>query len=277
MFARVDASAMSTSNRRPASLGPADAYELHVGRYAAELAEGLIVAAGVRPRMRALDVGCGPGALTVALADRLGGDSVSAVDPSEAFVEACRSRAPPAVRVIGGVAEELPFADSEFDVVLAQLVLNHMSDVRRGVAEMRRVARPGAIVAASVWDLVDGMPMLRSFWDAAMSLDPAGATAAGAGVRPAFSEPEQLRQLWRETGFGQVEVGTLQAGHRYAGFEDFWASFEGGYGASGRYLASLDGNTRQALLREVQRRLGAPEGSFELDACARYVRGLAPA
>jgi SAM-dependent methyltransferase len=276
MFSRVAASGMSTSDRHPASLAQADAYELHVGRYAAELAEGLIAAAGLRLGMRALDVGCGPGALTVALADLLGGDSVCGVDPSETFVEACRSRAP-AVRVVTGVAEKLPFADSEFDAVLAQLVLNHMSDVQRGVAEMRRVARAGAIVAASVWDFADGMPMLRSFWDAALSVDPAGATAAGAGRRPAFSEPEQLSQLWREIGFSQVEVDTLHVRHRYASFEDFWTSFEAGYGASGSYLASLDGSTRQALLREVQRRLGAPEGSFELAACARYVRGLVPA
>jgi hypothetical protein len=74
-----------------------------------------------------------------------------------------------------------------------------------------------------------------------------------------------------------VEVGTLEVRHRYAGFEDFWASFEAGYGASGKYLASLDGTTRQALREEVRGRLGGPEGSFELDARARYVRGLAAA
>jgi SAM-dependent methyltransferase len=276
MFARVPASAMSASGHHRISLGPAEAYELHVGRYATDLAEALIAVAGVRPGMRVLDVGCGPGALTAALADLLGGERVCAVDPSEAFIEACRSRAP-TVRVVEGVVEELPFADAEFDAVLAQLVLNHVSDVPRAVAEMRRVASPSAIVAASVWDFADGMPMLRSFWDAALSVDRAGATAAGAGTRPAFSEPEQLRDLWREIGFSQVEVGTMRVRHRYAGFEDFWASFEAGYGASGRYLASLDGTTRPALREEVRRRLSGPEGSFELGACARYVLGLAPA
>jgi SAM-dependent methyltransferase len=276
MFPPGTVRAMSARERGSASLGPAAAYERHVGRYGAELAEALIAVTGVRPGMRALDVGCGPGALTVALADLLAGESVCAVDPSEAFVGACRSRVPTA-RVVKGVAEELPFSDAEFDVVLAQLVLNHLSDVPRGVREMRRVARPGAIVAASVWDFASGMPMLRNFWDAARSVDPGGATRAGAGRRPAFSEPEQLRKLWREAGFGHVEVGTLQVGHRYDGFEDFWASFEAGYGASGRYLASLDGTTRRALRREVQRRLGAPEGPFELGACARYVRGFVPA
>jgi SAM-dependent methyltransferase len=276
MSARVRAAAMSASGQQPVSLEPAEAYELHVGRYAAELAGALIAAAGVRPGMRALDVGCGPGALTAALSEVLGGGSVRAIDPSGAFVEACRSRVP-TTRVVRGMAEELPFADSEFDAVLAQLVLNHMSDVPRGVAEMRRVARPGAIVVASVWDFADGMPMLRSFWDAARSVDPAGAIAAGAGTQPAFSDPERLRVLWEGAGLDEVTLGALQVGHRYDDLDDFWASFEAGYGASGRYLASLDGGTRRALREEVDRRLGEPEGAFDLHARAWYVCGRVPA
>ena len=64
----------------------ADAYDRHVGRYGAPLAAALIAFARVEPGMRALDVGCGPGALTAALAERLGAASVSAADPSEPFV-----------------------------------------------------------------------------------------------------------------------------------------------------------------------------------------------
>lgn len=276
MFARAAAVAMSASEQRPVSLGAAAAYELHVGRYAAELAEALIAAVGLRRGMRALDVGCGPGALTAALADLLGAERVCAVDPSESFVEACRSRAP-GVRVLEAVVEELPFADAEFDTVLAQLVLNHISDVPRGVAEMRRVAGPAAIVAASVWDFVDGMPMLRRFWDAARSVDPAGAIAAGAGRQPAFSDPARLRVLWEGAGLGEIDLGRLQVRHRYDDLDDFWTSFEAGYGASGRYLASLDEATRLALREEVDRRLGAPEGAFDLRARAWYVCGRVPA
>jgi hypothetical protein len=74
----------------PAS--PAEAYDRHVGRYGTQLASGLIEAAGVKSGWRALDVGCGPGPLTRALADLLGQQNVAAVDPSEPFVEACRER-----------------------------------------------------------------------------------------------------------------------------------------------------------------------------------------
>ena len=118
-----------------------EAYERHVGRYAKELsAAGLIQVAGVRAGQSALDVGCGPGGLAVALAGLLGDENVAAVDPSERFVEVCRSRIPGAdVRI--GVAENLPFDDASFDVVLAQLVVQDIDDARNGVAR-RRWRRP---------------------------------------------------------------------------------------------------------------------------------------
>ncbi len=253
----------------------AQAYERHIGRYAPELAVALIGLVQVEPGQRALDVGCGPGALATALADVLGPESVAAVDPSEPFVEVCRARTPGAdVRV--GRAEDLPFDDGEFDAALAQLVLQRLSDAPRGVDEMRRVARPGGSVAACTWDFASGMTMMRTFWDAALALDPAGAARFGAGTPMPFCQPDELRALWEGAGLAEVDVGELHAGADYADFEDFWSSFLGGVGGSGAYCNSLDEAGRIALRDEVRRRLGAPSGAFRLTARAWYVHGLAP-
>ena len=85
---------------------------------------------------------------------------MAAVDPSEPFVAACRARVRGAdVRV--AAAEMLPFGQNEFDVVLAQLVVQLMDDRDKGVREMARVARPGGVVAACVWDS-GAMPLLLS-------------------------------------------------------------------------------------------------------------------
>src|SRR5215207_998079 len=167
----------------------ADTYDRHVGRYTGELATRLLEAAAVEPGGHALDVGCGPGAVTRALAALLGAENVAAIDPSEPFAEACRARVPGAdVRV--GAAEQLPFADDSFDAVLSQLVLNFMSDAPVAVAEMRRVAKSGGVVAAAVWDYADGMTFLRRFWDAARAIDPQAAARDEGQIMRYCSPPE---------------------------------------------------------------------------------------
>src|SRR5262249_37111749 len=148
----------------------AGAYEQWMGRYSRALARAFVDFAGVAPGMRALDVGCGPGALTTVLAQRLGPPSVVAADPSDPFVEACR-RAVPGVEVVKATGESLSFADGSFDVVLSQLAVNFMRDPEAGVREMVRVARPGGIVAGCVWDYAGEMNLLRMFWQAAREVD----------------------------------------------------------------------------------------------------------
>jgi len=92
----------------------AQAYDRFMGRYSQQLSPQLADLAGVRAGQRVLDVGCGPGALTAELVDRVGEDAVFAVDPSESFVAAARDRFP-GVDVQRGTAEDLPFGDGAFD------------------------------------------------------------------------------------------------------------------------------------------------------------------
>ena len=98
-----------------------------MGRYSVLLSPQLADLAGVAAGQRAIDVGCGPGALTRVLVDRLGADAVAAVDPSASFVEAIRARYP-GVDVRSAGAEALPFEDDIVDVALAQLVVHFMTD-----------------------------------------------------------------------------------------------------------------------------------------------------
>jgi SAM-dependent methyltransferase len=249
-----------------------DPYDHHVGRYSPELAAALIAVAGVERGQRVLDVGCGPGSLAQALAALLGADSVAAVDPSQASVDTCARRVPGAdVRVAR--AEELPFGDGDFDAALAQLVVPWMSDPPRGVAEMRRVVRQRGVVAACTWDFASGMTMLRTFWDAAVAVDPSRATRAGALDRTRLCDPDELRELWSRIGMLEIDAGELVVGADYADFDDFWWPFTAGVGGSGSYCASLDEAGREALREEVRRRLGSPTGRFRLTARAWYVRG----
>jgi SAM-dependent methyltransferase len=252
----------------------ADAYDRFVGRYGAQLATALIAFAGVEPGMRALDVGCGPGALTGALAARLGARGVCGVDPSQPFVDACRARQP-GVDVVVGTAEALPFGDGEFDVVASQLVVNFMDDPHAGVREMARVARPGGIVASCVWDYAGEMTLLRAFWDAARAVDPEHAATADEGVVMRWCAGGELAQLWRDAGLHDVRSGALTVTAAYTGFDDLWSPLPTGVGPAGAFCASLDDERRAALRDAYRCRLGAGDEPFELTARAWAVTGTA--
>jgi ubiquinone/menaquinone biosynthesis C-methylase UbiE len=253
-----------------------DAYDRHVGRYGAELARELVRVTGVRAGQRALDVGCGTGALTDMLAKVLGAGNVSAIDPSERFVAACSARVPAAdVRV--GIAEDLPWSDAEFDAVLAQLVVDGMNDARRGAQEMRRVVRPGGALSACIWDFEGGMTLLRTAWASALDVDAELARSFGADKRNPFSRPDELEELWRTTGLEQVELGQVEAGADYTDFDDLWYPFANGVGNLGRFHEALDEPGRERFKRGTAERLGSPSGPFRLTATAWYVRGTAPA
>ncbi|MFL6042826.1 MAG: class I SAM-dependent methyltransferase, partial [Gaiellales bacterium] len=221
------------------------------------------------------DVGCGPGALTAELAERLGPAGVAAVDPSEPFAAACRSRVPGAdVRVAGG--EALPFEDDAFDATLSQLVVNFMADPPAGVREMARVTRPGGVVASCVWDYAGEMTLLRSFWDAAIEVDPR-AEALDEGRTMPWCRDGDLARLWEDVGLTGVRFGAIEVRAGYSGFDDLWWPLPTGVAPSGAYCASLDEQGRSALREAYRRRLGAGDEPFELTARAWAVAGTVSA
>jgi SAM-dependent methyltransferase len=247
------------------------AYDSHVGRYGAELARGLIGLARVAAKDKVLDVGCGTGLLTAELASVVAPANVAALDPSEPFAAACRQRVRGAdVRV--GRAEQIPFDEASFDAVLAQLAVNFMSDPGTGVREMRRVARPGGVVAGCVWDYAGEMTLLRTFWDAARTVDPASAQL-DEGVVMKYCDRTELQELWVAAGLRDIEVQALQPSVRYADFDGLWQPFLTGVAPSGAYATSLDDTGQAALRDEFFRRLGSPTGPFVLTARAWAVVG----
>ncbi|MFL6178238.1 MAG: methyltransferase domain-containing protein, partial [Actinomycetes bacterium] len=100
--------------------------------------------------LRILDVGCGPGTITAEFADRVGPDgSVVGIDASPDIV-ALATRTQPRDNVTFSVGDVYALAadDNSFDIVHAHQVMQHLADPVAALREMRRVCRPGGIVAA---------------------------------------------------------------------------------------------------------------------------------
>jgi SAM-dependent methyltransferase len=246
----------------------ADAYDRFMGRYSLQLSPQLADLADVRHGQVVLDVGCGPGALTGELVRRLGPEAVAAVDPSEPFVEAARTRHP-GVDVAQASAEQLPFPNDAFDAALAQLVVHFMSDPVAGLAEMARVTRRDGVVAACVWDHAGGQGPLSLFWQAARQLDPGVEDES----RLAGAREGHLSDLFRSAALRDVEESVLAASLQHATFEEWWEPFTGGVGPAGAHVARLDAE-RRVELRERCRAL-LPAAPFVLTARAWAARGRA--
>lgn len=249
---------------------PAEHYDRFMGRYAPTLAVALADAAGVRFGMRVADVGCGPGGVTGELVARVGAANVAAIDPAPQFAAACRARNPGA-DVRDGVAEEMPWADGEFDATLSSLVIGFMRDPDQGVREMMRITRPGGVVAVCMWDIAGGgMTMLRIFWAAAREVDP---DAYGERMM-AGTVMGDIVQRFERAGLDDVTGSALTASADYEGFDDFWEPFTFGVGPAGEYLRSLP-DDRRAIVREACRTV-LPDGPFTLEARAWCARGVVP-
>ena len=122
----------------------------HSRRGAADSAAYLL--AHLRAGMDLLDVGCGPASITADLAERVAPGRVVALDAAAGALEAARATLrerglSEQVEVTCGDVMALPFEDASFDVVHAHQVLQHLADPVGALAEMRRVTRPGGIVA----------------------------------------------------------------------------------------------------------------------------------
>lgn len=244
----------------------AAAYDRFMGRYSVPLAPLFADMAGVTHDQRVLDLGCGPGALTGELVQRLGPALVAAVDPSDSFVAAARERHPDVdVRLAG--ADRLPFPDGSFDIALAQLVVHFMADPVAGLREMSRVTRPRGVVAACVWDFEEGGSPLSLFWQAAHDLDPA---APGEATLPG-TRRGQLGQLFREAGLTDVEECTLTVSVPHEHFEEWWKPYTLGVGPAGAYVSSLE-TGRRTLLAERCRAL-LPEPPFTVTGRTWAARG----
>jgi SAM-dependent methyltransferase len=247
---------------------PAEAYDRLIGRYSTQLAPQLANLARIRVVQRVVDVGCGPGALTAELVERVGPDGVCAVDPSESFVAAATARYP-GVDVRRATAEQLPFEDAVFDAALAQLVVHFMTDPVAGLREMKRVTSPGGIVVACVWDHAGGRTPLAEFWQAARELDPeVQDESLLAGAREGH-----LGELFVDADLSSVHETTLEASGQFASFEEWWEPFTLGVGLAGAYAQTLDEPSLDRLRARCEQLVPTPP--FTLNTSAWAARGVA--
>ena len=255
--------------------GGAAAYERFMGRWSRKLAPVYLAWIHEPPGRRWVDVGCGTGALSGAILAREEPAAIVGVDPSEDFLALGRADVrDQRVRFEHGSAASIPVEDGWGDVVVAGLVLNFVPDLDAALAEMQRVAAPGAVVGAYVWDYGGEMQFIRRLFDAAIALDP-DAAHHDEGERFAICAPGGLRVALEGAGLRDVVDEAIEIPTVFRDFDDFWTPFLGGVGPAPAYVVGLEEDARASLRERLRATLPTEaDGSIHLTARAWAARGV---
>jgi SAM-dependent methyltransferase len=254
-----------------------DVYEHFMGRWSARLAEPFLEFAGVEPGSRVLDVGCGTGTISLALARR--GARTVGMDASESYLDGARRlRSHPRVTYEHGDASDLQYANDSFDACVSALVIDVVPEVDQVATEMRRVTRPGGVVSCCTFDFWGGFAVLDLVLDSGAVLDEGIRTLRGQIKGRSIARANGQANLWRQVGLVDVVEVPIVLSFEYSDFEDYWSSFSTGPTRIAQHLTTLPAGLRSDIEDHVRAGYlaGLPDGSRSFAVVLRAVRGTVP-
>jgi SAM-dependent methyltransferase len=244
----------------------ATAYERFMGRWSRAVGEKFLAWLDPPRSARWLDIGCGTGAFSELILERCAPKSVTGIDPAPAQIDYARRHIPVAeFKAADSMA--LPFGDGEFDVAVSALVLHFIPDRGKAFAEMKRVVRPGGIVAGYTWrrtaatEFAPYVPMMRG-------LESMGEQGVRSPLVPE-ANPDGLAAALDAAGFSDKAVISIEVFDGYRDFDDYWDAQTAPFSPVGRSVAPLSDAKRKAFRELMRKRMPPqPDGSIRYSAQA---------
>jgi ubiquinone/menaquinone biosynthesis C-methylase UbiE len=168
-------------------------------------------------------------------------------------------------------AQALSFPDAHFDAVLCNMGLMYLPDPARGLAEFRRVLRPGGRAAVSVFTRADRALVGGLIRDAIARYVPAKTEEYARFFAP--GDEDRLRSLFEEAGFAEVELATEALRFAFPSFEAYFGSVERGEGHMGQEYMALPEAVRRGVREEMRREVNDTGGPIEAEVEVRFAAG----
>jgi len=250
-----------------------DPYEYFMGRWSQQMAPEFLNWLNPSYNLNWLDIGCGTGALSMVIHNKYKPATLSLIDPSAGFIAKAKQRLNGYAEYQVGNVSDIPRVNDSVDIVVSGLALNFFPDIAIAFHEMKRVVKPGGLIAAYVWDYAGKMELLRIFWDTASEIDPE-AKRLDEAVRFPVCNPEKLQTLFDGAGLNNLETSWLEIDTVFKNFDDYWNPFLGGQGPAPSYLASLNDELKNKFKTRLIEKMNInKDGSIRLLARAIAIRG----
>jgi len=207
-----------------------------------------VLVAAVAPGARVLDVGCGTGATTIAIA-RVAGRAVG-FDLSAPMIEVARARAAGAADFLVGDAQTYAFEPASFDAITSRFGVMFFDDPLAAFANLRRAAAPGAKLRVITWRSAAENPFMTTAERAAAPLVELPARAANGPGQFAFADPDRVRAILEPAGWSRLAFAPLDVPATLP--EPMLGAYASRLGPLGRVLASADDATRARVMSTVR-------------------------
>ena len=249
-------------------------YERFMGRWSRAIGEKFLAWLAPPPNARWLDVGCGTGAFSELILRHCSPKSMAGIDPSPAQIEYAQKLLP-AVRFQVADSSALPFDDQRFDVVASALVIHFIPDRAKAFAEMRRVLRPGGLMAGYTWkrtatrDFASYVPMLRG-------VESVGGEPLHSPIVPEGSA-DGMRASFSAAGYEAISITEIEVSQTFRNFDEYWEVQTLSFSPPGKSVARLDDRQRVRLRDHMRETLPiAADGSITYSATALAGKAYKP-
>src|SRR5262245_30985952 len=231
------------------------AYDRWVGRWSRLFVPIVLSAAEVMPNQRVLDVSTGTGEAALAALPIIGASGMLVgADIAPAMLEGARARLKnPHSHPVAADGQALPLTNGSSDAVVCKLGSQFFPDPARGLAEFRRVLRPGASAAVCVISTPDRAPMWGLLAEALGRRIPEQRHVINLSF--ALADPRRLRSLFIDAGFQEVHVEQVEREGTSASFDEYWEPIKAGTGSIPQIYLSLGEAERSAVREEVKTQL----------------------